>query len=110
MGEDAAMIWLRIEGAPPRQFYKNADALPLLDLAEAHHALLESAGTLRARVDGTVANVTVRLRDTSDECARLFWLDPPIGARAELRDGSGVLFAGTVSVIRLGEQCEIEID
>lgn len=103
------MIWLRIEGSPLRQFYKNASALPILDLSEAHHALLESAGTLRARADGSVANTTVRLRNSSGECARLFALDPPIGARAELRDESGVLFVGTVTSITLGEQCEIGV-
>lgn len=103
------MIWSRIEGAPPRQFYKNAAALPLIDLSEAHHALLESSGTLNANTDGGHANITVRFRNSSGECAKLFGLDPPLGARAELRDESGILLSGVVASVSLGEQCEIAV-
>ncbi len=102
------MIWLRIAGTPPRQFYANADALPHLAAGEARHELLESVGNLRAGVEGETPNMTVTLRNRNGECARLFAL-PPITAAAEIRDEAGVIFAGVVASIALGTDCRVEI-
>jgi hypothetical protein len=104
------VIWLRILGRPARQFYRDARALPHLAIGEARHELLTSLGTLRSGVDGEAPGVTVTLRNDGGQCARLFAL-PPIAAPAELRDATGVVFAGTVRTIDLsGGECRIGIE
>lgn len=102
-------VWLRTLGQPPRQFYRDVSALPLLVPQDARHQLLQSAGTLRSDIDGETPSVTVTLRNDAGQCARLFLL-PPIGESAEIRDASGVLFAGSIRSIDMGgTDCRLEI-
>lgn len=94
------MIWLRIVGRPARNLYRDARTLPHLPIGEARHELLGGLGTLRAGVEGEAPNVTVTLRNDNGQCSRLFAV-PPLAASAELRDESGVLFAGVVRSVDL---------
>lgn len=100
--------WLRIAGTPPRQFHRDALALPHLVAGEARHQLLESVGTLLAGVNGETPNLTVTLRNRNGECARLF-ARPPIHAAAQVLGPDGVLFEGLVARIALGTECQIEV-
>lgn len=103
------MIWLRIAGAPARQFYANADALPHLEAGVARHELLASVGTLRSGIEGETPNITITLRNQDARCARLFAL-PPIGQQADLIDETGTRFSGVVKHVKLaGGACEIEV-
>lgn len=103
------MIFLRIESEPPRSFYVSPLALPLLPASEAREELLLTVGALRSSADGETPNLNITLRNTSAQCSKLF-ADPPIGAKAELRNEDGVLFAGVVSSVDLGEDCRLSIE
>lgn len=101
--------WLRLAGPPAIHLIRDATALPLLPAGEQRHALLLSLGTLRASVGGESGNLAAVLDDSSGQCRRLF-AAPPLGLAAELRDAAGVLFAGVVTAVRLGQgQCTIEV-
>lgn len=104
------MIWLRIAGSPPRQFYATADALPHLVAGEARHELLRSVGTIRSDVEGESPNVSVELRNESGQCTALFAL-PPIGAVAELLSEDGPVFVGVLHDISLdATSCTLGIE
>lgn len=96
------MTWLRILGAPTRVFYADPRDRPSLSGQGSPHELLRSIGTLRSGIDGETPNVSVTLRNDSGQCTALF-AAPPIGATAELRDASGILFSGTVQGVELGQ-------
>ena len=101
--------WLRLAGLPAIHLIRDATALPLLPPGEQRHALLVSLGTLRASVGGESGNLVAVLDDSSGQCRRLFSA-PPLGMEAELRDATGVQFAGIVTTVRLGQgQCTLEV-
>ncbi len=103
------MIWLRIAGTPPRQFYRDARTIPHLEATEARHELLIDTGTLRSSVEGETSGVTVTLRNRAGECARLLAV-PPLGSSAQLRDETGSVFEGIVSSVEMGDgECRIEV-
>jgi hypothetical protein len=104
------MTWLRILGAPARTFHKDPRDRAAMAGQGAPQELLRSIGTLKSGIDGETPNVQVTLRNDSGQCARLFGL-PPLGAAAELRDASGVLFAGSVHDIALGSpDCTLGVE
>lgn len=83
---------LRIAGNPPRNYYREPSARPLLPAKEAAHMLLDSVGTLRSTATGETANLTCVLRPTALRYMAL----PPLGATATLSDGGEVLHTGRV--------------
>lgn len=89
------MTWLRILGAPARVYYRDPDDLADIAGQGAPRQLLRALGTLRSGIDGETPNVQVSLRNESGQVSALMAL-PPLGAAAEIRDASGVLFAGSV--------------
>lgn len=102
------MIWLRIAGRPARQFYADDTALPYL-ADEARHCLLDSAGSIRSGVEGETPNISVTLRNAYGECVDLFRI-PPLGAAAEvIHHADGVLFAGIVQSVDMGEECTVAV-
>lgn len=103
------MIYVRIESEPPRSFYVNPLAIPLLPAQEARHELLITVGTLRSSADGETPNLTVTLRNSSAQCSRLF-ADPPLGAKAQIMDEDGVRFSGVVRDIEIGDDCRMSIE
>lgn len=94
------MTWLRILGAPARVYYSDPRERDAMAGQGSPHELLRSIGTLRSGIDGETPNVSVTLRNDSGQVSRLMAL-PPLGAAAELRDASGVLFAGSVQSVDL---------
>lgn len=101
--------WLRLAGPPAIHLIRDATALPLLQPGEQRHSLLLSLGTLRASVGGESGNVTAVLDDSSGQCRRLFTA-PPLGMAAELHDAAGLLFAGVITAVRMGQgQCTLEV-
>jgi len=102
------VIWVRIAGAPPRQLYKNADALPYLTAGEAREQLLESVGVLHSSTGEETPNMTIQLRNEDGRCAHLFAY-PPIGEQADVYDETGLLFTGMVKKVTLAPACTIEV-
>jgi len=102
------VIWVRIAGSPPRQFYRNADALQHLTAGEAREELLFAVGLLHSGAGDETPNMTIQLRNEDGRCARLFAY-PPIGEQADVLDESGVVFTGMVKKITLGTTCSIEV-
>lgn len=94
------MTWLRILGAPSRVYYSDPRDRAAMAGQGSPHELLRSIGTLRSGIDGETPNVSVTLRNDSGQASRLMAF-PPLGAAAELRDASGVLFAGSVQSVDL---------
>ena len=89
------MTWLRILGAPARVYYRDPDDLADIAGQGAPRQLVRELGTLRSGIDGETPNVSVSLRNDAGQVSALMAL-PPLGAAAEIRDASGVLFAGSV--------------
>ncbi len=89
--------WVTVYGQPVRQFYADADTLRTRGSAtDAKHLLLAGVGSIDTAlsVDGPQSSsLSVRLRNGAGE-ARALLAVPPLGARVELRDADGVLFAG----------------
>ena len=103
------MIFLRIDSEPPRSFYVNPMAIPLLPAQEARHELLLFVGALRSSAEGETPNLAVTLRNTSAQCSQLF-ADPPIGVKAELRNEDETLFTGVVRTVDIGDDCRLSIE
>lgn len=108
------ITFLKVYGLPPRQFYKNADALRYLSNALSRDALLIDPGKIQAQANGENANVTVKLNNRSGQCSKLFTV-PPIGARAELfgvvNNSAQSQFSGLVQSVQLDKAvCTIQIE
>lgn len=104
------MTWLRLIGEPVRVFHNAATDRALLAGQGRPHELLLGLGSLRSGIDGETPNIKVTLANGSGQCARLFAV-PPIGAVAELRDATGVLFAGTVHDVSMDAgECVLGIE
>lgn len=100
------MTWLRIIGSPARVYYRDPDDLADIAGQGAPRQLLRELGTLRSGIDGETPNVQVSLRNESGQVSALMAL-PPLGAAAEIRDASGVLFAGSVHDVDVSAPKEI---
>lgn len=101
-------MWLRIDGRPSRQYYRDARDPPYLAAGVARHELLKSAGTIRSAVDGETPNITVTLRSRPG-----LFVAPPIGAQATLFDAGATIFAGIVRSIEIDteqEECRIGVE
>ena len=107
------IVWIEILGQPRRQLYRNADAVPYLDLGAARHALVDSFDTLRSSVDGQVANIRINLRNDAGQASRLFAADPPVAYEAvvwQLAQGEPVeRFRGVVESLSLAAQAVMEL-
>ncbi|MCR6700847.1 MAG: hypothetical protein NVV68_06745 [Dokdonella sp.] len=104
------IVWLRIAGAPVRQFYGSPDALPHLDGSAARHALLLGVGEISSSLSDELPKVTVTLDNRSGQCTRLFAV-PPLGAPAELLSPDGTEFAGAIQSVRLTEtECQLGLE
>lgn len=104
--------WVVIHSAPVRQFFADRDTL------RAHATAGVSADVLllplpaietALSVDGPQASrVSISLRNSARQATHLLGL-PPLGARAEIRDAAGVVFAGRVVQVDLGEVATLEV-
>jgi len=104
------MIWVRIAGNPPRQFYKSEDAKPFMAEQQSRLSLLSSAGTLRSATEGETSNLTITLDNRSGQCAALFAL-PPLNATADVYDSDRIIFSGTVRSMDMDDDgCRISVE
>lgn len=61
------MIWVRILGAPVRNFYRDARTLPHLPVGEARHEWLLLLGSVRSACEGEAPKITITLRNGNGE-------------------------------------------
>lgn len=105
--------WVTVYGQPVRQFYADADTLRAQGSAtDAKHLLLAGVGALDSALslDGPQSSaLAVRLRNAANEAGALLAV-PPVGARVELREAGGVLFAGRLVEIVLGDEAELRVE
>jgi len=104
------VIYLRIDSVPVRYFYRDVRAVSGLPPMSARHGLLQSVSEVRSAIGGENANVSVSLRNASNESSALF-SDPPLGAVAAVVDTvDGELFVGIVQSVALGAEVVVEIE
>ena len=101
------VLWLVIYSDPVMQLYASHDALALLDQTQRRSRVVSAFGRIQG-LEGENPNMAVglvatpRVRDLLEE--------PPLGARAELRNVDGVLFEGVVSSVSLGGSPSVRIE
>lgn len=105
--------WVTVHGQPVRQFYADAETLRAQGNAtDAKHLILLGVGAIESAlsVDGPQSSaLSVRLRNAAGE-ARALLAIPPLGARVELREAAGVVFAGRLVEVVLGEEAELRVE
>jgi hypothetical protein len=102
------MIWVRILGAPLRQFYADGRARASMDSTAPRHDTLISAGNLASSAADEGPNFTVTLRNTSGETSRLYAI-PPIGASLEVLSDSEVIGSGIITAVALDDPAQLTV-
>lgn len=105
--------WVTVYGQPTRQFYADDATLRAYgDASAAKHLLLEPLGPIAAELsvdEARSSSVDVSLRNRYGQVARLF-ATPPLGARVEVLTPAGVVFAGRVVQVTLGDTATLQVE
>jgi hypothetical protein len=105
--------WVVLRGAPVRQFYADAETMAAQGVAtDAKHLLLLPLPAIESAlsVDGPQSSsLSVLLRNDAGQ-ARALLAVPPLGAAVEVRDAAGVVFAGRLVEVSLGDTATLQVE